>query len=116
MSNKLLQTKLKRKKRVSFSIVGTSERPRVSVFRSNKNIFAQIIDDSKARTIVALNSATLKLKGKNKTEVSKIMGLEFGKMAVAKDVKKVVFDRGSSAYKGRVKALAEGMRESGLEF
>lgn len=117
MTNKLLQTRLKRKKRVSARISGTLERPRVSVFRSNKHIFIQAINDGNNATLVGFNSSRITdNKGKTKTDISRLAGLEFAKVALAKNITKIIFDRGSSAYKGRVKALAEGMREGGLEF
>lgn len=117
MTNKLLQTRLKRKKRVSARISGTLERPRVSVFRSNKHIFIQAINDDAGITLVAINSSIIQdNKVKTKTDKSRLAGIEFAKVALSKNITKVIFDRGSSAYKGRVKALAEGMREGGLEF
>ena len=117
MINKLLQTRLKRKKRVSAGIIGTIDMPRVSVFRSNKHIFIQAINDDSSSTLVSLSSSIIAdNKGKTKTDISRLAGLEFAKIALAKNITKIIFDRGSNAYKGIVKALAECMREGGLEF
>ncbi|ALJ90252.1 MULTISPECIES: 50S ribosomal protein L18 [Thermus] len=90
-------------------------RLRLSVFRSLKHIYAQIIDDEKGETLVAESSLALKLKG-NKTEVARKVGLALAEKAIAKGIKQVAFDRGPYKYHGRVKALAEGAREGGLEF
>jgi large subunit ribosomal protein L18 len=90
-------------------------RLRLSVFRSLRHIYAQIIDDEKGETLVAESSLALKLKG-NKTEVARKVGLALAEKAIAKGIKQVAFDRGPYKYHGRVKALAEGAREGGLEF
>jgi len=114
--SKILTTKQRRKKRVSLGIIGTLERPRVSVFRSNKHLYAQIINDSSASTLVALHSQSLEKSVGNKTDKALELGKKLGAMAIKQKITMVVFDRGSSAYKGRVKAFAEGLRESGLIF
>ncbi len=115
MANKNLQRKLRRKRRVSSNIVGTKARPRVSVYRSNQHIYAQVIDDETAVTIVAYDATKLEGRDKKtKSEEAKEVGLELAKLMKAKKITKVVFDRGSFAYKGRVKALAEGLREGGI--
>ncbi len=106
--------KIRRQERVR-NKVRSSGRPRVSVFRSNKYIFAQLIDDSKNVTIVGVSEKNLKTKG-TKTEKAKALGLLLAEKAKAKKVKKIVFDRGSYAYHGRVKSVAEGLREGGMEF
>jgi len=90
-------------------------RARLSVFRSARHIYAQIIDDTTSRTVAEANSKTLGLSG-NKTEQAKAVGKAVAERAVAAGMKRVVFDRGSFKYHGRVKALAEGAREGGLEF
>ncbi|WP_448565823.1 50S ribosomal protein L18 [Thermus sp.] len=90
-------------------------RLRLSVFRSLNHIYAQIIDDEKGETLVAESSLALKLKG-NKTEVARQVGRALAEKAIAKGIKQVAFDRGPYKYHGRVKALAEGAREGGLEF
>ncbi|WP_018111306.1 50S ribosomal protein L18 [Thermus igniterrae] len=90
-------------------------RLRLSVFRSLNHIYAQIIDDEKGETLVAESSLALKLKGR-KTEVARQVGLALAEKAKAKGITQVAFDRGPYKYHGRVKALAEGAREGGLEF
>ncbi|MGC8967261.1 MAG: 50S ribosomal protein L18 [Thermus sp.] len=104
----------RRKFRVRNRIKRTG-RLRLSVFRSLKHIYAQIIDDEKGQTLVAESSLALKLKG-NKTEVARQVGRALAEKALAKGIKQVAFDRGPYKYHGRVKALAEGAREGGLEF
>ncbi len=110
----------KRHRRVRAKINGTSKCPRLNVFRSNKYIYAQLIDDEKGKTLVAVTDKTLKIKSKIK-EFSKINNaLEVGKIlaekAIEKKIKKIVFDRGGYKYHGRVKAVAEGARQGGLKF
>lgn len=97
------------------SKVKASGRVRVSVYRSNKYISAQLIDDLKNVTIVGVTDKDLKTKG-TKTEKAKALGLLLAEKAKAKKVTKIVFDRGSYAYHGRVKSVAEGLREGGMEF
>jgi len=89
---------------------------RVSVFRSNSEIYAQIIDDSKHHTIASFSSRHLEKKGGDKKEQARIVGVELGKLAQTHAINEVYFDRGKYLYHGRVKALAEGLRESGLQF
>ncbi len=91
-------------------------RPRVSVHRTLKAIYAQIIDDASHNTVVAYSSLVLKDAKGNKREIAKQVGIELGKLAQAKSVVEVVFDRGSRIYTGRIAALADGLRESGLKF
>ncbi|RDI95856.1 50S ribosomal protein L18 [Meiothermus sp. QL-1] len=109
-----LSTEERRKFRVR-NAVKASGRLRLSVYRSLQHIYAQIIDDSQGRTLAAASSLALKLTG-NKTEVARKVGLAIAEAAKAKGITKVVFDRGAYKYHGRVKALAEGAREGGLEF
>ncbi len=104
----------RRKFRVRNRIKRTG-RLRLSVFRSLNHIYAQIIDDAKGETLVSASSLALKLKGP-KTEVARQVGRALAERALAKGIKQVVFDRGPYKYHGRVKALAEGAREGGLEF
>ena len=114
----------KRKKRVTGKIFGTRERPRLCVFRSNKHIYVQIIDDEKGHTLVSASDLELQKKKKKKIKNEKTkrvsLAYEVGKLiaekAQKKGVKKVVFDRGGYKYHGRVKSLAEGAREGGLDF
>jgi large subunit ribosomal protein L18 len=124
---KKLEARLRRKKRVRKKIFGYPERPRVSVFRSHKHIYAQVINDVEGHTLVALSSLSpevrtkveeLKSKGeiKGKADVARLVGRMLAEKAKEKGITKVVFDRGGYKYHGRVKALAEGLREGGLEF
>ena len=113
---KMLKAKIKiRHKRIRAKISGTTERPRLSVFRSNKHIFLQLIDDSSQKTLASASDLKIKKRG-TKTEIAKEVGEELAKLAKAKKIKKVVFDRGGYKYHGRVKASAEGAREGGLNF
>lgn len=104
--------------RVRNKLTGTSETPRLNVFRSNSNIFAQIIDDSKGVTLVSASSIDkeLKLENGGNVEAAKKVGELIAKRAKNAKIKNVVFDRGGYLYHGRVKALAEAARENGLEF
>lgn len=113
--SKIKKQKIKRRhKRIRARIIGTSEVPRLSVHKSNRYIFVQLIDDSLKSTIVALSSA--KIKGKTFVERSRETGKQLAKAAEVKKINKVVFDRGGFKYAGRIKALAEGAREGGLKF
>lgn len=108
--------RIKRHKKIRNKIMGTSEVPRLNVFRSNSHIFAQIIDDEKGVTLVSASSTSLKLKNGSNVEAAKKVGEEIAKKATKAKIKAVVFDRGGYNYHGRVKALAEAARENGLEF
>ena len=109
-----------RHKRVRKNLSGSSERPRLCVYRSLNKIYAQIIDDERRVTIVSASSLDKEiaplLTGKTKTEQAKIVGEELGKRAKKAKIKEVVFDRGGYVYTGRVAALAEGARSAGLKF
>lgn len=109
------KNKVRRHTRVRTKVKGTAKCPRLSVFRSNKYIFLQLIDDSKGKTIISLSNIKSNKKVP-KTESSKEAGKELAKLAIEKKIKKVVFDRGGYKYHGRVKAVAEGAREGGLSF
>jgi large subunit ribosomal protein L18 len=113
--NKKLQ-KTQRQKRIRKKIRGTSDHPRLTVFRSNKHIYAQIIDDAKKVTLVSMHEKGADSKVTGSIEKAKAVGVALAKAATAKKIKTVVFDKGSYAYHGRVKALAEGAREGGLKF
>lgn len=108
--------------RVRNNIYGELLRPRLTVFRSNKHIYAQIVDDTKGQTIVSqsdLKSSGSKLKNSSKItklEIAHEVGLNIAKAAITKKIKKVVFDRGGYKYHGRVKSLAEGAKKGGLIF
>lgn len=106
----------KRKKRVRASLKGTRERPRLSIFRSNRYIYAQIIDDEEGKTLASCSLKEVKEKSSNKKEMAEAIGNVLAKKALKKGIKKVIFDRGSFAYHGRVAALAEGARKGGLKF
>ena len=105
---------MRRKMSVKGKIFGTALRPRLSVFRSNTHIYAQIIDDEKKITLVSVSD--IKGKKMKKTESAAAAGEELAKNAIAKKIKKVTFDRNGFIYHGRVKALADGARKGGLEF
>lgn len=114
------QARLKRKKRVRRKLIGTAERPRLSVFRSAMHIYAQIIDDSCGQTLVAASSLDPAVKDSpkvaGKVAVANFVGKLLGDRALKKGLKKIVFDRNGFLYHGRVKAVSEGARKSGLEF
>lgn len=121
---KKIERRLRRKRRVRKKIFGTPERPRLSVYRSLKHIYAQIIDDTIGHTLVSASSLSpeirerweeLKKEG-GKTAIARAVGELLGKRAVEAGIKRVAFDRGGFKYHGRVKALAEGARSAGLEF
>ncbi len=120
MSEKGRIARLRRHRRVRAKVAGTPERPRLNVFRSLTGIYAQVIDDVAGHTLVSASTIDRELRGqldgKNKTEAAKMVGALIARRAQAAGVKQVVFDRGGYRYHGRVKALAEGAREAGLEF
>ena len=106
------------KKRIRKVVFGTPERPRMTIFRSNKAIYAQIINDKEEKTLVSASSIDkdLKLSSNNKTEIAKQVGVSIGNKALKAGIKAVSFDRNGYLYHGRVKSLAEGAREAGLKF
>ncbi len=110
------EARARRKRRIRGRLRGTSDRPRVSVFRSNKAIYAQIVDDMTAATVVAARSGEVDGVGLDKSEVAKKVGELLAQRAKDKGIEQVVFDRSGYLYHGRVKALAEGAREGGLVF
>ena len=112
------KVRVARHTRVRNKVAGTTETPRLNVFRSNSNIFAQIIDDSEGKTLVSASSIDkeLKLQNGGNVEAAKKVGELIAKRAKKAKITKVVFDRGGYLYHGRVKALAEAARENGLEF
>ena len=118
MINKVSRNVVRQRRhaRVRNKISGTNECPRLNVFRSNSNIFAQIIDDEKQITLVSSSSVELKLNNGGNIEGAKLVGKDIALKAKKKNITKVVFDRGGYLYHGRVKALAEAARENGLEF
>jgi large subunit ribosomal protein L18 len=114
------QARLKRKKRIRKKIYGTTERPRLSVFRSSRHIYAQIIDDTAGRTLAAASTVDQQAKDapqfKNKVAAANFVGKIVGERALSQGIKKVVFDRNGFLYHGRVKSLSEGARKTGLVF
>jgi large subunit ribosomal protein L18 len=104
--------------RIRKKIAGTPEKPRLSVFRSNSEIYAQLIDDDNGKTIAAASSRDKDILAQKatKTEKSKLVGLAIARKATELGIQKVVFDRGGNLYHGRVKAIAESAREGGLQF
>lgn len=120
VGKKRCQARRKRQVRVRRKVVGTTERPRLSVFRSARHIYAQIIEDTTGKTLVAASTLSREVsEGISSTgnlEAAKAVGAAIAKMALAKDIRQVVFDRNGFLYHGRVKGLADAARESGLSF
>ena len=114
MTDKKVEKRKRIHKKIRSKVDGTKDKPRVSVYKSNRDLFVQFIDDEENKTL--LSSSSAKMKGKNKTEKSKALGTSLAKDALKKGYKKVVFDRGGFIYTGRITALAEGLREGGLKF
>ncbi len=119
MHNKT-NNRVRRHRRVRAKVRGTMNRPRLSVFRSNKYIYAQVIDDVVGKTLVGAHTkivvASEKVKSVSKSDVARAMGHELARRAQEKKIRRVTFDRGGYTYQGRVRAVAEGAREGGLEF
>lgn len=115
-----VKKRLVRKKRIRKKVRGTKEKPRLTVFRSLKHIYAQIIDDTEGRVLVSVSSLGKNFKEKMKTggntKAAKLLGEVVAEEALKKDIKKVAFDRNGYLYHGRVKALADSIREKGIEF
>jgi large subunit ribosomal protein L18 len=110
------QRRFRRRRRVRAKVRGTADRPRLSVFRSNRGVFAQLIDDDAARTVVAVSWTEPELRKLKAAEQAKRVGELLAERAKQSGVETCVFDRGGYQYHGRVQALAEGAREGGLEF
>ena len=114
------QARLKRKKRIRKTIVGTQQRPRLCVFRSAKHIYAQVIDDTQGQTLASASSLEKAVQAspdiKNKKSAANLVGKLVAERALDKGVKQIVFDRNGFLYHGRVKAVSDGARETGLEF
>ncbi len=121
-NKKLKPSRYKKLKREALRgrIKGTIERPRLSVYRSNENIYAQIIDDTNSQTLISCStldrSIKLLLSNGRTCEASRLMGEKLAKLSLNKNITKIVFDRGPYLYHGRIKALADGARAGGLEF
>ena len=118
MSNIKVYKLNKIKKRIRRIVIGSPKRPRLSVFRSNKEIYAQLVDDISGNTLVSSSSRDKDIKkgSLKRTEISKLVGISLGKRALKAGLEKIGFDRGGYLYHGRVKSLAEGAREAGLKF
>lgn len=116
MSNLKVQRRLKVKMRVRKHVSGTATRPRLSVFRSNKQIYGQLIDDETQSTMLSVSSAAVSGEADNKVGLSYKAGKLIAEKAIANGINEVVFDRGGYLYHGRVKSFAEGAREGGLKF
>jgi len=120
MGNKTLEARERRHRRVRVKVKGTLERPRLNVHRSLEHIYAQVIDDVAGHTLASASTLDSEVKkaadGKAKTEQAKIVGQMVAARALGAGITKVVFDRGGNKYHGRVKALADGAREAGLDF
>jgi large subunit ribosomal protein L18 len=110
------EARKRRHRRVRGKIAGTAECPRLAVFRSNRGIFAQLVDDEAGRTLVSANWLGVKSRSGNKTDQATEVGKAVAAAAKKAGIQRCVFDRGGYLYHGRVKALAEGAREGGLEF
>jgi large subunit ribosomal protein L18 len=108
--------RLKRRRRVRAKVHGTAERPRISVFRSNRGVFAQLIDDDAGRTLASVSWTEDTLKTLSRLDQARRAGAALAERAKAAGVERAVFDRGGYQFHGRVKALAEGAREGGLQF
>jgi large subunit ribosomal protein L18 len=116
MSNLKITRRLRIKRGIRKTINGTSQRPRLAVYKSNTSIYAQLIDDNKGHTIVAASSKEIGSKGNANVEVSKNVGKIIAEKAKEQGIEAVVFDRSGYLYHGKVKALADGAREGGLKF
>lgn len=117
--NKQIEKQLKserRHKRLRAKIKGTEERPRLSVFRSNRGVYVQLINDSTGRTLASICSRELKTAKKTKIEAASELGKALAVKALERNIRQAVFDRGGFKYHGRIKAVADGAREGGLQF
>ena len=110
------EARLRRHRRIRGKVSGTAERPRLAVFRSNRGVFAQLVDDTAGKTLAAASWITIKAKTGDKSDQAREVGKALAAAAKAAGIETVVFDRGGYLYHGRVKALAEGAREGGLIF
>lgn len=114
-----VKARMKNKVRIRKKLSGTSERPRLAVFRSSRHIYAQLIDDTQGKTLVSASTLEIKSgdkKGFSSREAAKTIGEKLAKRALEKNIKNVVFDRSGYVYHGRIRALADGAREAGLQF
>jgi large subunit ribosomal protein L18 len=120
VKNEKVAARLRRKRSVRKRVLGSTERPRLSVFRSTNHIYAQVIDDSSGVTLAAASSLSPEVRtqseGKKKTETASLVGKLIAEKCREKQIERVVFDRNGFIYHGRVKAVADGAREGGLQF
>jgi len=120
MADRKTLARIRRHKRIRKKVFGTSERPRVAVYKSLRHIYAQIIDDNTGKTLMAVSTLNKEIKGKiagkSKREQAKEVGILLGQMAKEKGINKLCFDRGGFKYHGRVKLLADGLKENGIEL
>lgn len=116
MATQRQQSRFRRKKRIRKKVAGTAERPRLTVFRSNKHIYAQVIDDMTASSLAAASDLKVAGDEMDKTARAKAVGAAIASACLDKGIKQVVFDRNGYAYHGRINALAAAAREAGLEF
>jgi large subunit ribosomal protein L18 len=114
MKNQKVEKRIRRHRKIRSTVSGTEQRPRISVFKSNRDLFVQVIDDVAKKTLLSIS--TKKVSGKTKLEKSKTAGLELAKEMKAKKITEGVYDRGGNSYIGRVAAFAEGLREGGLKI
>jgi large subunit ribosomal protein L18 len=113
-ANSKTEKRARRQARIRAKVSGTAEKPRLAVFRSNRYVYAQLIDDAQGKTLAAASS--LKVGGKGMVAKAKETGIEIAKKAKVLKIEKAVFDRGGFIYTGKIKALADGAREGGLKF
>jgi len=120
ITRKKHETRLRRKKHIRKIVHGTTERPRLVIFRSLHHIYAQLVDDVQGRTLLGVSSLSPELKdrtgGKNRSEIAKLVGAACAQKAKSQNIETVVFDRNGFPYHGRVKAIADGARDGGLKF
>lgn len=115
-SSSRLRARKKNKVRIRKKVAGSTERPRLAVYRSGRHMYAQIIDDSVKKTLVSSSTLALELKRSGTKEAAQEMGKDLAKKAIAQKIETIVFDRSGYLYHGRVKAVADGAREAGLKF
>jgi len=107
--------RIRRKIKIRAKIFGTAQRPRISIFRSNKHVYIQLIDDNNSKTLLSVFD-TKKDEKKTKTEIAKELGQDLAQKAILKNIKEAVFDRNGYKFHGRIKSFADGAREKGLKF
>lgn len=120
IKNKKVLSRIRRHRRIRKKVFGVPEKPRIAVYKSLRHIYAQVIDDTAGKTLLTMSTLNKeikkKIKGKNKKEQAKEVGIALGKMLKEKGINKLVFDRGGFKFYGRVQSLAEGLREIGIQI